>query len=92
MSFLQSLEAELQKTVCLPREAMEEIDHFGFIQWKPRESDSPFPRLSSFRRTLWEPEDDAASEDAHTTEGEESEVEWFGDSEEPEGSPEFSDD
>lgn len=77
MSFLQGLESELQKTAYLPREAETEIDHFGVIQWKPCDVDCCFAQLSPYRNLLPEEEDDAASEDAHTTESEESEEEWL---------------
>jgi len=81
MSFLQGLEAELQKTASLPREAVADLDHFGFIQWKP-DGDSSFTDLSPYRSLLPENEDDAESDDAHTTEGEESEDDWFEESDE----------
>jgi hypothetical protein len=83
MSFLHGLEAELQKTACLPRQAVDEIDHFGVIQWKPYDVDSCcFERPSQYRILLPEKEDDATSSDAHTTEGEESEDEWLEDASE----------
>jgi len=88
MSFLQGLEAELQKTACLPRQAVAETDHFGVIQWKPCDVDTLIAQLSSYSSLpphhciLPENEDDAELDDAHSTESEESEDEWFEDSDE----------
>ena len=82
MSFLQDLEAELQKTACLPREAVAEIEHFGSIQWQLCDVDSSFPQPSPYRNFLLGVEDDAASDEAHTSESEESDDEWLEDSDE----------
>jgi len=81
MSFLQNLEAELQKTACLPREAVAEIEHFGSIQWQLCDEDSYIPQPSHYGSFLPGIEDDAASDKTFTSESEESEDEWLEDSE-----------